>query len=78
MAKNSELCFVVTAVIVVLSTIAVTLGLANAQQSQSMNNSSNATSGGGANMSNFPTRTTPGNITNSTAAANVTMEPPGK
>lgn len=78
MAKDSEFCFVVTAVLVVLSTTAVMLGPAYAQQNQSMNNSSNATSGGGANMSNFPTRTTPGNITNSTAAANVTMEPPGK
>jgi hypothetical protein len=47
----------------------------NAQQNQSGSNNTNTHSGNATNSSNFPTRTTPGNITNSSAAENVTIAP---
>jgi len=47
----------------------------NAQQNQSVSNNTNTHSGNATNSSNFPTRTTPGNITNSSAAENVTIAP---
>ena len=44
-----------------------------AQQNQSGSNFSSSSNN--TNMSEFPTRTTPGNITNTTAAENITLTP---
>ena len=44
-----------------------------AQQNQSGSNYSSSSNN--TNMSEFPTRTTPGNITNTTAAENITLTP---
>jgi hypothetical protein len=74
MAKSFMYCIMIVSAYVILS-VAVMSAPINAQQNQSASNASNATSGNATNMSNFPTRTTPGNITNSTAAENVTIAP---
>ena len=44
-----------------------------AQQNQSGSNYSSSSNN--TNMSEFPTRTTPGNITNTTASENITLTP---
>ncbi|HEX9319472.1 MAG TPA: hypothetical protein VF884_11105 [Nitrososphaeraceae archaeon] len=71
---------VILAGIIALAT-AITVNLTYGQQYQSADNSSNATSSNATNATNassIPTRTMPGNITNSTAAPNVTGETPAK
>ena len=73
MTKSFMYCLMIVSAYVILS-VAVMTAPINAQQNQSASNA-NATSGNATNMSNFPTRTTPGNITNSTAAENVTIAP---
>jgi hypothetical protein len=74
MTKSFMYCLMIVSAYVILSVGVMTAPI-NAQQNQSASNASNATSGNATNMSNFPTRTTPGNITNSTAAENVTIAP---
>jgi hypothetical protein len=62
---------IVNAVAVALS--AAIISSTYAQQNQSGSNYSGSSND--TNMSSFPTRTTPGNITNTTAAENVTITP---
>jgi hypothetical protein len=61
--------FAIVAVAVALS--AAFISSTYAQQNQSGSNYSSSSN----NMSEFPTRTTPGNITNTTAAENITLTP---
>jgi hypothetical protein len=63
--------FAIIAVAVALS--AVVISSTYAQQNQSGNNYSSSSNN--TNMTEFPTRTTPGNITNTTAAENITLTP---
>jgi hypothetical protein len=63
--------FAIIAVAVALS--AVIISSTYAQQNQSGNNYSSSSNN--TNMTEFPTRTTPGNITNTTAAENITLTP---
>jgi hypothetical protein len=63
--------FAIIAVALALS--AVIISSTYAQQNQSGNNYSSSSNN--TNMTEFPTRTTPGNITNTTAAENITLTP---
>ena len=63
--------FAIVAVAVALS--AALISSTYAQQNQSGNNYSSSSNN--TNMTEFPTRTTPGNITNTTAAENITLTP---
>ena len=63
--------FAIIAVAVALS--AAIISSTYAQQNQSGSNYSSSSNN--TNMSEFPTRTTPGNITNTTAAENITLTP---
>ncbi len=63
--------FAIIAVAVALS--AAIISSAYAQQNQSGSNYSSSSNN--TNKSEFPTRTTPGNITNTTAAENITLTP---
>jgi hypothetical protein len=63
--------FAVMAVVVALS--AALISSTYAQQNQSGSNYSSSSNNN--NMSGFATRTTPGNITNTTAAENITLTP---
>jgi hypothetical protein len=62
---------IVIAVAVALS--AAIISSTYAQQNQSGSNYSSSSNN--TNMTEFPTRTTPGNITNTTAAENITLTP---
>ena len=63
--------FAIIAVAVALS--AAIIGSTYAQQNQSGSNYSSSSNN--TNMTEFPTRTAPGNITNTTAAENITITP---
>jgi len=63
--------FAIIAVAVALS--AAIISSTYVQQNQSGNNYSSSSNN--TNMTEFPTRTTPGNITNTTAAENITLTP---
>jgi hypothetical protein len=63
--------FAIIAVAVALS--AAIISSTYAQQNQSGNNYSSSSNN--TKMTEFPTRTTPGNITNTTAAENITLTP---
>jgi len=63
--------FAIIAVAVALN--AAIISSTYAQQNQSGSNYSSSSNN--TNMSSFPTRTTPGNITNTTAAENITITP---
>ena len=68
---TTKLSFAIIAVVVALS--AAIISSTYAQQNQSGNNYSSSSNN--TNMTEFPTRTTPGNITNTTAAENITLTP---
>ncbi|MEP6576133.1 MAG: hypothetical protein ABJB85_06885 [Nitrososphaerota archaeon] len=65
--------FALMAVAVALS--AALISSTYAQQNQSGNNYSSSSKITDSNISGFATRTTPGNITNTTAAENITLTP---
>ncbi len=64
------------AVALAIAFSAAVISTTYAQQNQSTNNNSNpANNTNSGNMSMFPTRTNPGNITNTTASENITITP---
>jgi hypothetical protein len=71
MTTKLLMSFAIIAVAMALS--AAIISSTYAQQNQSGSNYSSSSNNN--NMSSFPTRTTPGNITNTTAAENITITP---
>ena len=71
MTTKLLMSFAIIAVAVALS--AAFISSTYAQQNQSGSNYSSSSNN--TNMSEFPTRTTPGNITNTTASENITLTP---
>jgi hypothetical protein len=71
MTTKLLMSFAIVAVAVALS--AAFISSAYAQQNQSGSNYSRSSNN--TNMTEFPTRTTLGNITNTTAAENITLTP---
>ena len=61
------------AIIAVVMALSPAISSTYAQQNQSGSNYSSSSNN--TNMTEFPTRTTPGNITNTTAAENITLTP---
>ena len=70
MTTKLLMSFAIIAVAVALSAV---ISSTYAQQNRSGNNYSSSSNN--TNMTEFPTRTTPGNITNTTAAENITLTP---